>query len=1514
MKKILGSIMLLLLLLSSFAFAEEETIIVMLEDGTVEERPISDFIDTSKMRVASLSEDLVEIAIENAKSQDGILLAESVIEMQSIGTYSSDNDAWRFEYINETDVLNEISEDLKDSTVTVAVLDTGIRSGLTDINLKEGSKNFSSDGDANNVEDIYGHGSHVAGIVGAKLSGTILGADGIDGVAPGVNILVVKVLNNEGRGTNLGVANGIEYAISQGVDVINMSLGGSTPSSTIEAKIKKALEHNIIVVSSSGNDSNLWLPGEHYNDIYVEGNSDVAIPHFVGYPAAHDGVISVGSLTKNRDINQVGVSDFSNITSTDPNHNNCVLDLVAPGNEVISYTESGISQMSGTSMASPQVAALAAIMKHKYPAMKRDDLIAVMNATAYDPDIVIPNLEKGSGQYYTREDYIGHGLINVKNAYKFSGIQSLTVEGVSDFKFDQTKDELSVVVSGDKDEVKFSGSTISGTSLKMNDDPIDNLNQTITLDTPETEVYFTAAFGGVSRIHKITIIKEQSKLDALVVKNGETVIDTTIDLSKVTQQVIIDSSINSITLLPTSENATIYIDATPANEKVIDMTTGNKTVVIEAKLKTDETVVKTYKVEFARTENKHKLSDIKVLNQSIAGFDANQTSFDLGTLSYNDVINIEAVGVANTYEYKLNNNAYHESGEINSNLLLDSNEVKIKATHSDGTVTLYTLTFKMNDGLDLKSMIVTVKNESTDKEIVFSKDSLTAELETTWTSAKINLIPEREGVTIDCKYNGYKIEIGGGYGIKPGLNKYEITVSDGTRTKEHVIEMTMPLTAVLEGIDITSSLESADIGVYRNIGAIDESTELKGIVSTTADSVNIALDFNLDVDYKVWMDGQLIRGEGYGDTNSFFYNNIILKDFPKGSHEIKVQMTKSTTDATVIEKIITLEVVDPLKLTEVIINADDNNLIEFNSNVTTYDIGVLDSIKTLIFKTAAESHPNSSVKVFIDDVEAGNSEALITLNKTYPKKIEVKIISPIVSENKVYTINLTERTISSDSSLSSLKFNGTSLDLSLTSDSSTYGLSSHHSISSGTILVVPAKYSTVKIDGVSGVQKSISLGYGNNNFAIEVTAEDGTKKTYTLTVNRQAAPIPKSKPDSGASTGGSPGGATGGFVFIPPSPPGTEPIVPKDTVKSVRRPDGTVTKGIEVNKDRIEGIIADKEQDNISVNTESEDITEVIIDKEVLKSIQRSEKPLKVNYGKVSFIMNKEVLESLGEEALTVSVETVDFSDRFLVSEVYEMDILSNNKKAEITIPVPIVLTYDQESIKNKDHLAVFYYDELKKEWVYVGGKIITDGQITFEAKHFSKYAIRENSKTFDDIQAHWAKEAIESLASREITSGINAFEFAPDKTLTNAEFVVLLSKVLNLEEAKTAAQFVNISKDDWYAPFFDNAAEAGLLINTYSINFEPNEPIKREEMASLLIDAYSYYLKKDKAELVKAHDEFSADAALVSAHFADSVKMTYELQLIVGDTHNNFNPKDGATRAEAAVVIRKLLILLELL
>lgn len=142
----------------------------------------------------------------------------------------------------------------------------------------------------------------------------------------------------------------------------------------------------------------------------------------------------------------------------------------------------------------------------------------------------------------------------------------------------------------------------------------------------------------------------------------------------------------------------------------------------------------------------------------------------------------------------------------------------------------------------------------------------------------------------------------------------------------------------------------------------------------------------------------------------------------------------------------------------------------------------------------------------------------------------------------------------------------------------------------------------------------------------------------------------------------------------------------------------------------------------------------------------------------------------------------------------------------------------------------------------------------------------------------------------------------------------MLLVKVLGLPEYEGTLNYVNIKSEDWYEPFFRKAKGADLLHGTYSVMIDPNEAIKREEMASLLTDAYFYYTKKDKGQQLVSAVKYANDESDVSRHFIEDVRLTYQLGLIVGDDNNNFSPQKGATRAEAAIVIKKLLLLLELM
>jgi len=226
------------------------------------------------------------------------------------------------------------------SSVIVAVVDSGIIPGHPDLkdNLLQGTDFVGGDSDptdetTNNNEGS--HGTHVAGIIGAVTDNS----QGVSGVNWYVNILPVRVLDKYGYGTIWDIAEGIYYAVNEGADVINLSLGGSSPNNLLENAVDYAEQNGIITFAASGNDGN----------------------YGVLYPAHYDSTVAVGATNI---YNQV--TSYSNYG---PN-----LDLVAPGGSdnypILStwgYYSSGTTywgykDMQGTSMATPYASGVAALL------------------------------------------------------------------------------------------------------------------------------------------------------------------------------------------------------------------------------------------------------------------------------------------------------------------------------------------------------------------------------------------------------------------------------------------------------------------------------------------------------------------------------------------------------------------------------------------------------------------------------------------------------------------------------------------------------------------------------------------------------------------------------------------------------------------------------------------------------------------------------------------------------------------------------------------------------------------------------------------------------------------------------------------------------------------------------------------------------------------------------------------------------------------------------------------------
>ena len=172
---------------------------------------------------------------------------------------------------------------------------------------------------------------------------------------------------------------------------------------------------------------------------------------------------------------------------------------------------------------------------------------------------------------------------------------------------------------------------------------------------------------------------------------------------------------------------------------------------------------------------------------------------------------------------------------------------------------------------------------------------------------------------------------------------------------------------------------------------------------------------------------------------------------------------------------------------------------------------------------------------------------------------------------------------------------------------------------------------------------------------------------------------------------------------------------------------------------------------------------------------------------------------------------------------------------------------------------------------------------------------------TFDDTVNHWAENEIVTLASDGIINGVGDKMFEPNRTITRAEFVTLTVKAFNLTET-TESSFNDVNDTDWFSTYVKRALKAGII--SEDISFRPNDAISREEMVKIIVGAWR--LENEEPQWINISD-FN-DKEEISDWAADYVNTAVTLGLVKGDDNKNFNPKNATTRAEAAVVLYRLL------
>ncbi len=259
-------------------------------------------------------------------------------------------------------------------SVIIAIIDTGVDLNHTEFKGKI-IKGINILDPSLPPNDDDGHGTHVAGIISANTNNN----EGIAGITWYNKIMPIKVLDQSGAGTLYDVAQGIIWATDHGAKVINLSLGNYAESKYLHDAIKYAYNHDVVLVAASGND-----------------NTDK-----LSFPAAYPEVIAVSASDSSKRR-----TNFSNFGS--------YIDVVAPGVNIAStYPGNRYAALTGTSMASPHVAALAGLIRALNPSLSNKDVGLIIKNTATD-------LGKTG-----KDNYYGYGEINIKKAILYASPKSI---------------------------------------------------------------------------------------------------------------------------------------------------------------------------------------------------------------------------------------------------------------------------------------------------------------------------------------------------------------------------------------------------------------------------------------------------------------------------------------------------------------------------------------------------------------------------------------------------------------------------------------------------------------------------------------------------------------------------------------------------------------------------------------------------------------------------------------------------------------------------------------------------------------------------------------------------------------------------------------------------------------------------------------------------------------------------------------------------------------------------------
>lgn len=294
---------------------------------------------------------------------------------------------------------------------------------------------------------------------------------------------------------------------------------------------------------------------------------------------------------------------------------------------------------------------------------------------------------------------------------------------------------------------------------------------------------------------------------------------------------------------------------------------------------------------------------------------------------------------------------------------------------------------------------------------------------------------------------------------------------------------------------------------------------------------------------------------------------------------------------------------------------------------------------------------------------------------------------------------------------------------------------------------------------------------------------------------------------------------------------------------------------------------------------------------------------------KIRLVIGKaeEQLEKAAAEAARRQSDTL----KTLTSAVFlHVEAVKGDQVTPISLSENIMLQGEYPELNGKS-TEVYRYNSDSKSWIYVASKKNADGKgLLFDINAPGPYAVMSFTNQFGDTAGHWAQQDIDWMARRLLVNGVSPTTFRPQGSVTRAEFAAMLVRALGIQVSANSQDdsFTDVKKDAWYHEAVLTAASKGLVNGLEAGRFAPDETISREHMAVMISRAFAFMGLDSSSSVDKISIDDFADSDRIQSWARADVELALKEGLIQGMSDEVFEPGGVTTRAQAVIVIRRLL------